>query len=138
MAYTSELFESVIPDGWNELQPGWFARGNPEIDKTLLIQLAAPTESADEMISGVLGEFGLTVLPDPLRTLPTDSLTWNLFLPAGMVPTVIAKSQTGQATYMVMLVATKGELDSLIDAVLIPAIMASAKGVSMTLSSPNF
>jgi hypothetical protein len=37
---------------------------------------------------------------------------------------LIAKAETDQATYLVVLVATKGEIDSLIDAVVIAAIMA--------------
>jgi hypothetical protein len=123
-AYTGEMFEGVAPAGWNEVQPGMFARSDPAVDKTLFAQLAAPAEHAEAMVGEVLGEFGLTSLPDPLRTIPTETLTWNIYLPAGVVPMIIAKAETDQATYLLVLVAAKGELDPLAESVLIPAVMA--------------
>ena len=124
VAYTSSMFEGVVPAGWNELQPGMFARSNPEVDKTLLAQLAAPNAFADEMIGEVLGEFGLTELPDPIRTVPTDLLTWEVYYPAGLVPMFVAKAETDAATYLVVLVASQEELEELADTVLFPVISA--------------
>jgi hypothetical protein len=124
VAYMSDLFEGVVPDGWNELQPGIFARSNPDIDKTLLVQMAAPADFAGEMVSGMLGEFGLSELPEPLRTIPTESLTWRMYLPAGMVPMIIAKAETDQATYLALLVAGRAEPEDLADTVLLPVVSA--------------
>jgi hypothetical protein len=124
VTYASDMFESVVPAGWNELQPGMFARSDPAVHKTLFAQLAAPAEHAEEMIGALLGEFSLTSLPDRLRTMPTDALTWQVYLPAGIVPLIIAKAEIDQATYLLVLVASKGELDSLAESVLISAIVA--------------
>ena len=62
--------------------------------------------------------------PEPLRIIPTGTLTWKMHLPAGVVPIIIGTAETGDATYLVALIATKGEFDELIDTVLIPVISA--------------
>ena len=128
VAYASEMFQGVVPEGWNEVGPGFFARSNPSVDKTLLVQAAAPKEFADEMIGEVLGEFGITGLPDPLRTIVTDQLTWKMHLPAGVVPIIIATAETEDAAYLLALIATRGEFDELVDTVLIPVINALTPG----------
>lgn len=124
LPYASELFEGLVPAGWNELQPGMFARSDPDVDKTLLAELAAPNEHADAMTSELLGELGVTSLPEPIRTIPTDRLTWSIHAPAGTVPMLVARAETDAVTYLVMLVSSRAEQDMLAEAVLFPAIQA--------------
>ena len=49
-----------------------------------------------------------------------------MHLTAGVVPIIIATAETDDVTYLVALVATKGEFDELIDTVLVPVINALA------------
>ena len=65
----------LVPSGWNELEPGVYARGNPEVDPTLLAQISRPSAEADEVIGELLAEFGASSLPDPVRTIETEALT---------------------------------------------------------------
>jgi pimeloyl-ACP methyl ester carboxylesterase len=118
-------FSTVIPAGWQELQPGVYSRGNPTVDPTILGQLAAPTANSEAVIGEILANLGVAALPEtPVRTMDSDSLSWSLYLVSGDPTTAIALAEGETTTYIVVLRAAGDEFDALADGLLVPAIMA--------------
>ena len=125
VAYEGTGYAGLVPAGWNELRPGVFARSDPSVDKTLYLQLSAPAGEADDMALAVLADFGITNLPDqPMRRISGEGLTWDVFVPAGVVPIIVARAETDAAGYLAVLVASRGEIDGLAESLLIPALEA--------------
>jgi hypothetical protein len=118
-------YTTLIPTGWEELIPGAYSRGNPAIDPTLLAQLSAPNETADDFLGQILANLGVPSLPEtPVRVMDSDALSWSLYLVSGDPTTAVALAESETTTYMVALKATADEFDALADELLIPAIMA--------------
>jgi hypothetical protein len=118
-------YTTLIPTGWEELIPGAYSRGNPAIDPTLLAQLSAPNETADDFLGQILANLGVPSLPEtPVRVMDSDALSWSLYLVSGDPTTAVALAESETTTYMVALKAAEDEFDALADELLIPAIMA--------------
>ena len=118
-------YSGVIPSGWNELDPGIYARGNSAVDPTILAQLSSPHETADDFLGQILSNLGVTALPDtPVRMMDSDALTWSLYLVSGDPTTAVALAKSETTTYIVVLRAAADEFDALADELLVPAIMA--------------
>jgi predicted amidohydrolase YtcJ len=115
----------LVPTGWSELEPGVYARGNPEVDPTLLLQLAAPGKSAEDFALTVLADFGVTELPGSMDSYGSAALTWELYqLESQMAPLALALGETDDAAYLVLLAAPGEELDALVETVFFPAVHA--------------
>ena len=114
----------LVPSGWIELEPGVYARGNPEVDPTLLAQIARPSAKADEVIGELLAEFGASSLPDPVRTIETEASIWQVYIIASDTPLVLALAEAAETTYLVGLVAIPDEVDALLDTLFLPAVEA--------------
>jgi pimeloyl-ACP methyl ester carboxylesterase len=118
-------FSTVVPSGWNELDTGIYARGNPTLDPTLLAQLSTPNETADDFLGQVLAVLGVAALPGtPVRVMDSDTLSWSLYLVSGDPTTAVALAETDTTTYIVVLRAASDEFDALADELLVPAVMA--------------
>ncbi len=125
--YTNEAMgiSGVVPDGWGELAPGVNARGDPASDPTVLVQRAAPNDTAEEMIAGTLGEFGVEKLPaEPMDSFESDSLSWTIYMVQGESILAIAIAETDTMTYLVVLSTAPSEADALVESVFFP-VMAS-------------
>jgi hypothetical protein len=113
----------LVPSGWNELEPGVHARSNPEVDPTLLLQLAAPGMSAEDFALTALADFGVTELPEPMDSYQSATLTWTLYqLESQMAPLALALAETDEAAYLVLLAAPGEDLDALVETVFFPAV----------------
>jgi hypothetical protein len=118
-------YTTLIPTGWEEIVPGAYSRGNPAIDPTILAQLSAPNETADEFLGQILANLGVPSLPEtPVRLLDSDTLSWSIYLVSGDPTSAVALAESETTTYMVALKAAGDEFDALADALLVPAIMA--------------
>ena len=118
-------YTTIIPTGWEEIIPGAYSRGNPAIDPTILAQLSAPNESAEEFLGGILSNLGIPSLPEtPVRVLDSDTLSWSIYLVSGDPTTAVALAESDTTTYMVAMKAAGDEFDALADGLLVPAIMA--------------
>jgi hypothetical protein len=118
----------LAPGGWKELEPGIFARGNPDVDPTMLLQLAAPGESAESLALSVSANFGVTELPaEPFGRHESAALAWTLYqLESPMAPLALALAETDSAAYVVLLAAPGEEMDALTTTVFFPAVDALA------------
>lgn len=116
----------LVPSGWNELEPGVYARSNPEADPTLIVQLSAPGESAESLALSVLANFGVSELPvEPIDSYESAALAWTLYqLESPMSPMALALAETDSAAYLVLLAAPGEEMDALAETVLFPAVDA--------------
>lgn len=120
-------YRGVVPDGWRELAPGVHARGDPASDPTVLVQRSAPMESADELITGTLGEFGVEGLPaEPMDRIEMGELSWTLYMLQGRSTLATAVAETETTTYLVLLSAAPAEVDALVESVFFPALGALA------------
>ncbi|MFL7869953.1 MAG: alpha/beta fold hydrolase [Anaerolineales bacterium] len=125
--YTNEEagFSTVIPVGWQELQAGVNARGNPAVDPTIFGQLAAPTAESEAVLGQILVNLGVAELPEtPVRTLDSESLSWAIYLVTGDPSVAVALAEAGDITYIIIMQAPSGEFDGLADTLLVPAILA--------------
>jgi imidazolonepropionase-like amidohydrolase len=77
--FSGPYFSGLTPAGWNELEPGVYARSNPEVDPTLLLQMSAPGMSAESFGLAVLADFGVTELPEPMDSYESAALAWTLY-----------------------------------------------------------
>jgi imidazolonepropionase-like amidohydrolase len=114
----------LAPAGWNELEPGVFARGNPDQDPTMLLQMAAPETEAQSLALSVLGRFGVTELPaEPFGSYDSAALAWTLYqLESPMAPMGLALAETESAAYLILLAAPGEELETLIETAFFPAV----------------
>ena len=127
--YVSEELgiSGVAPSGWAELEPGVFARSNPEVDPTFLAQLAAPVAARDDLIGAVLGNFGIDSLPDaPDDSFPAENLIWDVYIMPGEMVVGLAVAETDAMVYVVAMSAAPDEADAMAQEVFIPTIAAFA------------
>jgi hypothetical protein len=128
-AFTSGALgiSGVVPAGWNEQEPGVFARSNPDVDPTMLLQLSKQGTSAESFGLAVLADFGVIELPEPADNYESASLSWTIYkLESAMAPMGLALSETDQAAYLVLLSAPGEEIDGLAETVFLPAVDALA------------
>jgi cytosine/adenosine deaminase-related metal-dependent hydrolase len=116
----------LVPEGWNELEPGIFARSNPNVDPTMLFQMSAPGMNSVELALSILANFGVTEIPaEPFLTYESAALDWTLYqLQSPMAPMALALADNDSAGYMVLLAAPGEEIDALIETVFFPAVDA--------------
>lgn len=119
----------VVPEGWQSVGPGVFARASAAGDVVLIAQQSAPF-SAEQLLQAVLPQLGLTEAPDPVGEVTTDALNWTLYQVDVEIPTLglvrvdVAIAQGIGASYTVMLQATSDEYDALHEQVFLPALEA--------------
>jgi hypothetical protein len=118
----------LAPSGWNELEPGVYARGNPEQDPTLIVQLSGSGESAESLALSVLGNFGVSELPaEPIDSYESAALAWTLYqMKSEMAPMALALAETDVAAYLVLMAAPGEEMDALAETLFFPAVDALA------------
>ena len=115
----------MAPAGWNQLEPGVLARGNPEVDPTVFVQLASPNTSAQDLAAGVLQRYGITELGSPADRFESEHLIWDIHLieqELGVLGLGLAED-TGTA-YLVLLVAEPDQADLLAKSAFFPALAA--------------
>ena len=123
--YSGGLFAGVAPAGWNVLEPGVFARGNPEVDPTVFVQLAAPNTGAQALAAGVLERYGITELGAPSDRFESEHLVWDIHLIQHEVGVMgLGLSERDGTAYLVLLVAQPEQADLLAKSAFFPALAA--------------
>ncbi|MCP4406113.1 MAG: amidohydrolase family protein, partial [bacterium] len=123
--FSGTFFSGLAPVGWNELEPGVYARSNPEIDPTMLVQLAAPGVEAKVFALDVLGKFGVTELPAPGDRFESAHLAWDLYrIKSEMAPLGLALAEKDGVAYLILLAAPPDHIDTLAETVFLPALNA--------------
>jgi len=126
VSLTAFGLRGLAPAGWKELEPGIYARGNPDVDPTILLQMSAPGKPSEELALSVLGRFGVTELPStPFGSYESASLAWSLYqLESQMAPMALALADQDGTGYMVLLATPGEEMDALAKTAFFPAVDA--------------
>ncbi|HEY42857.1 MAG TPA: alpha/beta fold hydrolase [Anaerolineae bacterium] len=119
----------LSPAGWTEVQPGLFARGASAIDQTTLIYDVVPGEKPSVFIPGFQSLFGLESFPESSDIYEGAAFIWDLYsleVELSGIPVhsfmALAEGETG--AYVVLLISSPEEADSLYESVFLPVLQA--------------
>lgn len=116
----------LVPEGWQEVGPGVYSRGQSALDQTVLIQQAAPFD-AGQLLDLLTTQLGLPEPPEASDTYETAARTWDLYAAEVQgLPVLIALAEEEGTTYVVLLISAADEQAGLIEAVFFPALEAFA------------
>ena len=124
--FTIDIFGTtltgVVPEGWEEVTPGVFARQATGLDQTVIIQQAASGISAEQLLGALVNQLGIDT-PDVLSTQEAGGRTWSLYeTEAQGLPINLALAEEETITYIVLLISSPDEQPALYDAVFLPAL----------------
>jgi hypothetical protein len=130
--FTNEIFgvQGLVPEGWQMVAPGLYARGGGPTDITMLVQQAAPV-TVEQLLASLLPQLGLDAMPEPEDTLDTEAFTWTLYkveLSAGNLQIMVDVAVAGSEgkSYIVLLQSAPDNYPALHEAVFLPAVNALA------------
>ncbi|VAW40384.1 hypothetical protein MNBD_CHLOROFLEXI01-2356 [hydrothermal vent metagenome] len=113
----------VVPEGWQEVAPGVYGRGNSALDQTVIIQQAAPGTTAEQLLNILSGQFGWEEAPASNGMYETAVYTWTLYESEVQgFPTNIALTEADGTTLLVLLISPADEQETLVDALFFPAL----------------
>jgi CubicO group peptidase (beta-lactamase class C family) len=124
--------QGLVPQGWQEVAPGVYARSSGPTDLVSIVQQAAPGTTAEQIADLLKTQLGFEELPAPGDSLETDAFVWDLYqieieVPGvGSVMIALALAETEQGVYLVLLQASPDEYETLHEAVFVPAVKALA------------
>ena len=122
------IVSGLVPEGWESIGFGAYARGDSAIDQTAILQQVAPFVTADALVSLLVDQFGMVAEPEQTSTQETDLGTWRLFRgdADGFSIDIAAIELPGasSASGVVVLISDVTEREALIGSVLVPAIEA--------------
>lgn len=119
-------FAGLVPEGWQEVAPGVYARAGSAIDRTVVIEQSAPLP-ADGLLELLTGQLGLDEVPAEAGTRQAADLNWTLYEVAIQDLAVdVALAEVDGTSYVILLQSDPAERDSLYEAVFLPAVDALA------------
>ena len=115
---------AVKPDGWEEVAPGTYRRGQNALDPIALIYDAAPVSEV-EFLQAIQAQIKLTEAPESTGVRATESFTWTLYstVVRGVVLDMAMTSWKDQ-TLLVLMQAKADERDSLYEPLFLAAVDA--------------
>ncbi len=119
---------SVVPEDWQDLGSGAYARGTPPEDMALIaIQSAQATP--DDLWPALLPQFAIDQVPDVTGTLASERFDWTLYqfnvtLGELSVSVELALAEDGGSTHLVLLQSDPEEFAALREQVFVPAVEA--------------
>ena len=125
--FTNDTFgiTGVVPEGWSEVGPGVYRRGNSALDGVLLLQQASPSGGADALLELVTHQLGLDAAPDSVGEREANGLTWALYEleVQGIVVDMALAEQDGMG-YIVLMQYPPDEREALYTSVFLAAVDA--------------
>lgn len=125
--YESDVFgiSGLVPEGWEEITPGGYLRGQSALDQTLVLQQAAPGTGADELLSLLSTQFGWANVPESSGSYESENGTWTLYdAEVQGLPTTLALREENGTALLVLLLSSGEERDQLTEDVFLPALEA--------------
>ena len=119
---------SVVPQDWQDLGGGAYARGTPPEDMAL-IAIQSAQAAPDELWPTLLPQFAIDEVPEVTGTLETERFDWTLYqftvtLGELALSVELALAEDDGATHLVLLQSDPEEFAVLREQVLLPAIEA--------------
>ncbi len=129
VAFSEDVFgtevSGLVPEGWESVGFGGYARGESGIDQTAILQQFAPFVEPDTFVSLLANQFGIAGSPDRIQTVASEIGTWTIYNgTADGFEFDMAVVEIGRSTGLVALISNPGERQQLFDEVLLPAIDA--------------
>lgn len=117
--------EAAVPEDWNALGNGIFARQSGPTDPTLIAVQSAPL-NADSLLTALLPQLMLTEAPEPVTTHEA-LLTWTLYqVDVNALGTSIhvdlALAESGGTTYLLLLQTSPEDQPALLENVFMPIL----------------
>jgi beta-glucosidase len=132
--FSDHLFgvESLVPAGWAELQYGILSGSEVLNEPQIMIQQAAPGQTADDVMTSLVAQLELDGAPVPTGTVQTERLTWTTYsfetqtqvLGGLKLRGSAALAESDFGTFIVGLVTLPDEYDLLHEAAFLPAVQA--------------
>lgn len=117
-------FSGVVPEGWDEVAPGVYARASSAVDAAVVIQQAAPVP-VSTLLDLLVGQLGLEETPGEVGTREANGLTWTLYEATVQNLSIdLALAESGGTSYVILLQSDPDERESLYESVFLPAIDA--------------
>lgn len=109
--------ETVVPEGWESVAPGIFARQSSEGDTTVIAQQSAPA-SANVVLTSLLPQLALAEAPESVGTYQGAALEWTLYEIDVNVGSLnlkvdLALAEQEDTTYLVLLQTSPEEYEDL-------------------------
>jgi pimeloyl-ACP methyl ester carboxylesterase len=119
-------FSGVRPDGWDEIGPGAWIRGDSGIDQTAIVQQAIPGLGDPSLVVDLFSQqMGFDSSPEAAGTLEAGGRTWQLFTATiDGFPIDIGAADVDGTVAVVMLVSDDAERSALLEEVFVPALEA--------------
>lgn len=119
---------SVVPQDWQDLGSGAYARGTPPQDMAL-VAIQSAQASPDQLWPALLPQFALAEIPAVTGELATDRYDWTLYrfdvtLGELSLAVELAVAVDGGLTHLVLLQADPLDFETLREEVLVPAVEA--------------
>jgi len=132
--FTNETMDiqGLVPQGWQEVAPGVYTRGEGSTDLVSLIQQAAPGMTGEQLVGILEQQLGLESLPEIADTYESAAFTWEMYVieveapGVGTVMVDLALAETDEAAYVVLLQTLPDEYEALHEAIFVPAVEALA------------
>ena len=123
----------LTPAGWTEARPGLFVRGASAVDQTTLIYDVVPGEKPSVFIPGIQSLFGLESFPEPSEIYEGEVFIWDLYrleVELGGFPlhSFVALAEGETRAYVILLIASPEEAESLYESVFLPVLQALMPG----------
>lgn len=120
----------VVPRGWFEFKPGWFARRNSPDDQAAVFLLSYMDANPAWPPYVLARQTNLKELPEPVETYQTSALTWNVYTVEANLPGAeklvvdMAAAESGGVLYLAGLQALKPDYGLLHTSVFLPMLDA--------------
>ncbi len=118
--------QGVIPDGWESIAPGIYARQSSPTDSALIAVQNAPV-SSDAMWGALLPQLLLDAAPESSESLETAAFNWTLYVvdvaAGGLnVRVDVGMAEADGTTQLVLLQSPVAEYETLHEAVFLPVL----------------
>ncbi|KAB2861106.1 MAG: hypothetical protein F9K46_08935, partial [Anaerolineae bacterium] len=109
--FTDETYsiQGLVPEGWNEIAPGVYARALTMTDVALVAEQSTPG-TLETTLNALVPQLGLTEAPESVGTVESDALTWVLYqVDVVTVQVDLGLAEADGKTYIVVLQASSDE-----------------------------
>jgi pimeloyl-ACP methyl ester carboxylesterase len=119
----------VAPEGWTELTPGTYMRGDSAVDQTAILQQVVPFVGPDQLVNVFANQFNMAQDPEQTSTRESPLGAWQLYRgDAEGFSVDIAALDIGDSTAVILVISDESERDRLLGELLLPAIDAFQTG----------
>jgi hypothetical protein len=114
----------VVPDGWDEIEPGIFSRPGSVLNAAAM-QVAVVPLSIEEVLDALTQNYALDEIPESTGERQANDLVWSLYdVEAQDAPRDIALAESDGMTLVVIVRSPADEQDALFEAVFLPIVDA--------------